>query len=250
MVASLAFLHGRRIYLNMLAGGFKTDLVALGDETPHDERYARTVEYTLILKRLLASSGPVSFEGDYYRLSNAVLGPPLPPELFPGILISGSSDAGLAAAHTIGATAVRYPNPTTEENDRNGEDVPVGIRVGVVARETSDEAWAVARVRFPADRKGQIAHALAMKASDSHWHSELSELGEELQEGPYWLHPFKNYKTFCPYLVGSYERVGAELAHYRRLGFTTFILDVPASREDFRHVELAFGLATTDTVRA
>jgi hypothetical protein len=48
MVASLAYLHGRRIYLNMLAGGFKNDLVAFGDATPHDERYERTTEYTLI----------------------------------------------------------------------------------------------------------------------------------------------------------------------------------------------------------
>src|SRR5512144_3169600 len=39
-VASLAPLHGRRIWLNMLAGGFRNDLVALGDVTPHDERYA------------------------------------------------------------------------------------------------------------------------------------------------------------------------------------------------------------------
>src|SRR3954466_13223305 len=53
MVASLAFMHGRRIYLNMLAGGFKNDLVALGDETPHDDRYERTTEYTRIILELL-----------------------------------------------------------------------------------------------------------------------------------------------------------------------------------------------------
>ena len=37
----------------MLAGGFKNDLVALGDQTEHDDRYARTVEYTQILTALL-----------------------------------------------------------------------------------------------------------------------------------------------------------------------------------------------------
>src|SRR3954471_10410628 len=30
MVSSLAYLHGRPVHLNMLAGGFKNDLVALG----------------------------------------------------------------------------------------------------------------------------------------------------------------------------------------------------------------------------
>jgi len=38
MVASFGHLQGRRIYLNMVAGGFKNDLVALNDTTPHDSR--------------------------------------------------------------------------------------------------------------------------------------------------------------------------------------------------------------------
>ena len=61
MVATLGFLHGRRLWLNMVAGGFKNDLVALNDETPHDKRYARLVEYTLIIKQLLESGAPVTF---------------------------------------------------------------------------------------------------------------------------------------------------------------------------------------------
>ena len=33
MVATLAYLYGRRLYLNMVAGGFKNDLQALDDPT-------------------------------------------------------------------------------------------------------------------------------------------------------------------------------------------------------------------------
>jgi alkanesulfonate monooxygenase len=51
MVASLAFLHGRRVYLNMVAGGFAHDLAALDDRTPHDQRYERLIEYTLIVQQ-------------------------------------------------------------------------------------------------------------------------------------------------------------------------------------------------------
>ena len=69
MVATLAFLHGRRVYLNLLAGGFKNDLVALGDDTPHDERYDRTVEYAQVVRALLTSSSGVSFAGRYYTLA-------------------------------------------------------------------------------------------------------------------------------------------------------------------------------------
>lgn len=38
IIASLSFLHQRPIYLNLVAGGFKKELEALGDTTPHDER--------------------------------------------------------------------------------------------------------------------------------------------------------------------------------------------------------------------
>src|SRR5256886_3109023 len=112
LVASFGHMYGRRIYLNMVAGGFKNHLVALNDTTPHDKRYDRLIEYTRIIRDLLAASLPVSDEGDYYTVSNLKLTPPLVPELFPGIFVSGSSDAGLAAAQAIGAVAVKYPKAT------------------------------------------------------------------------------------------------------------------------------------------
>ena len=242
LVASLAYLHGRRIYLNMVAGGFRNDLAALNDSTPHDPRYDRVVEYTLIVQRLLAGGEPVTFRGQYYTVTNLRMTPPLPPELMPGICISGSSPAGLAAARVLGATAVKYPKPPREERENSP---PMGIRVGVIARNTSEEAWSVARRRFPEDRRGQITHALAMKVSDSQWHRQLAALGDEppSDQNPYWLVPFKNYKTFCPYLVGSYDQVSRELSEYMRDGFSTFILDIPASEDDLQHTAVAFQAA-------
>jgi alkanesulfonate monooxygenase len=247
MVASLAFLHGRRIYLNVVAGGFKNDLLALGDRTPHDERYERAVEYTQILKALLSGDEPVTVEGRYYRVENLRMTPSLPPELAPGILISGSSEAGARAAEAISATRVKYPQPPGEEalHRVNGSG-PAGIRLGIITRPEADEAWDVAHRRFPEDRKGQITHKLAMKVSDSDWHNQLSRLGRHppSERNHYWLVPFENYKTFCPYLVGSYDRVGTEIAHYMALGFSTFILDVPASADDLEHTAAAFDHAS------
>src|SRR5438094_3458707 len=65
MVSSFAYMFGRRVYLNMVAGGFRNDLLALHDTTPHDKRYSRMIEYTLIIKELLSSSGPVTYEGEF-----------------------------------------------------------------------------------------------------------------------------------------------------------------------------------------
>lgn len=244
MVTSFAWLHGRRIYLNMVAGGFKNDLAALNDTTPHEKRYQRMTEYTTIIARLLAGAGPVSFAGEFYTVDKLKLAPPLPPELFPGIFLSGSSEDGLAAARALGATAIQYPKPAREyQGQAPTGAIPCGIRVGVISREGAEEAWEVARARFPEDRKGQLAHQLAMKVSDSVWHKQLSEMGPGTEPSPYWLVPFHNYKTMCPYLVGSHQQVADELAAYIAAGYRTFILDVPPDAEELHHTNVAFGRA-------
>src|SRR2546428_278907 len=104
MVSTLSYLYGRRMCLNMVAGGFKNDLIALNDTTPHDRRYDRLIEYTLIIRELLRGSA-VSNDGTFYHVKNLKLTPSLPGELFPGMFVSGSSEAGLVAAKAIGATA-------------------------------------------------------------------------------------------------------------------------------------------------
>jgi len=243
MVASFGHLYGRRIYLNMVAGGFKNDLIALNDTTPHDERYTRLVEYTTIIKLLLSTAAPVSFEGKFYKIDNLKMTPPLAPELFPGILMSGSSDAGLAAARSVGATAVQYPKPAADyHSNASADSEKTGIRVGIIARAKSADAWDVANVRFPGDRRGQLAHQLAMRVSDSVWHKQLSQMIEETGgvQGVYWMWPFQNYQTFCPYLVGSYEEVSEEISRYMRGGFHSFILDIPPSREELSHIQVVF----------
>ena len=173
MVSSLAYLHGRPVHLNMLAGGFKNDLVALGDETEHDDRYARTVEYTQILMALLRGE-TVTVDGRWHQVHNLRLAPALPPELMPEVLISGSSPAGRAAAEAIGATPIRYPEPLGAGSVTDA-DAPTGggVRMGIIARDDADEAWRVAHERFPATaRPGRPR--LAMRVSDSHWHHQLA----------------------------------------------------------------------------
>jgi alkanesulfonate monooxygenase len=247
LAASFGYLYSRRIYLNMVAGGFKNDLVTFNDTTPHDKRYTRLIEYTTIIKELLVSPAPVTFEGEFYKVDKLKMTPPLSADLFPGIFISGSSDAGLAAAKALNAMAIKYPKPAKEyEAEAALDGIDSGVRVGIIARSDEAEAWEIAEQRFPEDRKGQITHQLAMKVSDSFWHQQLSQTAKHTKtdRSPYWLRPFENYKTFCPYLVGSYDQVAEELARYMTLGYMTFILDVPPSQEELRHVNVVFDRAS------
>ncbi|MGH8641489.1 MAG: LLM class flavin-dependent oxidoreductase [Burkholderiales bacterium] len=248
MITSFACLYGRRLHLNMVAGGFKNDLVALNDQTPHDDRYLRLVEYTTIVQSLLRTANPVSFEGRYYKVTNLKLTPQLPVGLAPDILVSGSSEAGMDAAQELHATAVEYPKPPADYAAAPPVDIESrGIRIGIIARSGEDEAWSVARARYPEDRKGQLTHQLAMKVSDSSWHQQLSQLAQAAPgaENPYWLVPFQNYKAVCPFLVGSYDRVADELARYVDIGYRTFILEVPASEEEIGHTGVVFDRAVS-----
>ena len=59
--------------------------------------------------------------------------------------MSGSSDAGLAAAKAVDAVAVQYLKPAKEcEPAAALSGIRAGMRVGVIARETDEEAWTVA----------------------------------------------------------------------------------------------------------
>jgi alkanesulfonate monooxygenase len=248
MVTTLAFLHGRRVFLNMVAGGFRNDLLALNDHTPHDRRYDRLIEYTNIISGLLEQPNGLTFEGEFYQVRNLKLSPPMPEHLRPLIMMSGSSQAGLAAAAATKSRAIKYPMPTETERVADAADgVSTGIRIGIIARDAGDEAWSIAHERFPIDRRGQLVHELAMKTSDSEWHRQLSRAEERPagEESPYWMRPFHTYKTFCPYLVGSYERVAQEIASYTALGHRTLILDIPPSEDELRHIETVFGLVSS-----
>ena len=251
MVSTLGFLHNRRVFLNMVAGGFKNDLAALNDTTAHDQRYERLVEYTQIIQRLLEGS-TVTFAGQFYQVKDLHLSPQLSPELMPGILMSGSSEAGRAAARKTGAIAIQYPEPPGKsELTSPGEPGPNGIRIGIVTRPSEEEAWQVALARFPGDRKGQLTRQMAQKVSDSVWHQRLSEIskasanrGAPHASDAYWLHPFENYQTNCPYLVGSYDSVAAELARYMECGNRTYILDIPVAEDEFEHTGKVFQIAS------
>ena len=240
-IVSLSFMYKRRIDINWIAGGFKNDLLSLGDNTPHDERYERLFDYAQVIKGLLKSKGLFSHKGDYYMVDKVRMAPAIPEDMIPLELISGTSDAGIETANKLGATKVKYAKPLAEYNNEiQSENFDLGVRFGIIARDSSEEAWAIAHQRFPDDSIGEKAHVMATKVSDSSWHKEISNLQNKNPNDVYWLKPFHTYKTFCPYLVGSHQEVAEELAGYVRLGHTTVILDIMLEQKDFSNCRKVF----------
>jgi alkanesulfonate monooxygenase len=242
LVSTLTNLHGRQILINLVAGGFRNDLLALGDTTEHDDRYARLGEFGRIVAGLCQGEA-VTMAGRFYTVNGLHLTPSVPPTLQPAFVVSGSSAAGRGVAAALDATAVRYPLPPGGHDQLPGVG-RTGIRIGVIARADREDAWRVAHETFPADRAGQVAYAFTMKVSDSEWHRELS-LADTVAPGEstYWLHPFRQYQTFCPYLVGSYEEVASQISRYIDEGVDIVILDVPPNAEELSHSVRSLNLA-------
>ncbi|MFI5907479.1 LLM class flavin-dependent oxidoreductase [Dactylosporangium sp. NPDC051541] len=234
--ATLTFLHGRAVHLNLVTGGSRPQLEALGDgETGHDERYARIREYTRIVRQLLESPRPVTFAGRFFQVQAASLPHRPPGPLRPRLVLSGSSDAAVSCADELGILRFAYPLPVSEYPGGRS-----GIRLGVIARDSAQDAWRAAQARFPGDPMGERRHRVVRGLSDSHWYAALSAVESA---GCYWLHPFRTYRTFCPYLVGSYAEVGAYLAGYFARGVESVILDIPAGEDDLHHARIAFDRA-------
>lgn len=251
-VATLSALYTRRLGLNIVAGGFRDDLLSLGDSTTHDPRYERLIEYGLIVRGLLDGDDALTFEGRFHRVDHLRVTPPVPEALRPSWFVPATSDAGRRAALALSATPVCVPPLLPEPDfDEATSAIAPAVRLGVVARETTSEAWENAMRRFPADRTRQVEHRLDMVLSDSSWHRDLTHRAEEEPDaaGPYWLHPFRNRLSPVPFLVGDHRQVSREIARLVEAGCGTFLLDTPASADDLRHtraaLERGWSLATT-----
>jgi alkanesulfonate monooxygenase len=248
MISTIGFVYRRQVDLNLVTGGFTDHLRALGDVLDHAERYERLVEYAKVIERLLRGGGPVSHLGDFYGLNRASLHPPLEPELSPRIFLSGASADCVSAQRSVGAVRLSYPRAIHEYAADPSALAGTGMRVGIIARDSADEAWRVARRRFPVDQFGEELHDVAAGLVESQWHQDLSRDAQRTTRSTgaaYWMYPFRTYKTFCPYLVGTYADVGDLLGRYRDLGITTIILDVPAEEDDLHHAVTALAHART-----
>lgn len=244
MVASLTHLYQRRIYLNMVTGTALNHMEALGDCLTHDERYARMQEYILIIKSLTGSTKPFSMTGRFYKLKNAVLPAGMAPELCPEFVLAGQSSAAREICGRTGATGMQMLSSKLE----NGVGDASGIHFGLVTRPQKDEAWMVADRLFPARAEDRAVLDLSMRNTDSVWKLRMKYEADQpnVAESGYWLEPFRNCKADCPYFTGSYQQAAVLISGLIRGGIKMFILDIPATEEEYYHISQAFKLAEHD----
>ena len=249
-ISAIARLYSRAVDLNFVAGGFPFDMAALDDRLEHDARYERLSEYGSILLKLLRGQR-VTLHGRYYKVAGLHLNDPLEESLLPRVTVAGSSPAGRKCAASLSAVPVMYPEPVVNSGgqERLPESVkvgPAGIRIGILARDTSDAAWKAAEAWLPGEARNSFVHESILVATDSYWLRQLTQLSTDyvkLRRDVYWLGPFNRGESFCPYLVGSYEDVAMYMSRYILAGVKVIILDCPRADHDLFHAYTALDRA-------
>lgn len=244
IVSTLAHLYGRSVDLNFVTGSSRTHLRVVGNQLDHDSRYGRLVEFATIIRSLLTEPEPVVFDGAHYSVGAALLQPPLPSHLSPAMFVAGSSDACVAAATALQVPRLTYPRDAGEyENDpaMAAKLAGNGLRIGILARDSSERAWAEANRRYPRDALRTSMTAARVRNDESSWMRSLLTDPQPTRrpDSPYWLQPFRTSREFCPFLIGSHVEVGDYLARYLRFGVRTLIMNVPREPDDVPNAMVA-----------
>ncbi|NEQ71415.1 MAG: class I SAM-dependent methyltransferase, partial [Symploca sp. SIO2D2] len=155
------------------------------------------------------------------------------------------------ASSVENAVSVIHPEPDAVETHMNScSGAGKAVRVGIIARESGCEAREEALDRFPKSRRGEMREKVALASSDSEWRKRLSSIADDYLDvrGVYWLGPFKSFRGSLPYLAGSYEEAGREVASYRKNGYDALITTGFNDAEEFLHIRMTLS-ASEDYVR-
>jgi alkanesulfonate monooxygenase len=151
MAATYQRQSGGRLLLNVVTGGESTEQRAFGDFLDKDERYARTDEF-LEVARTLWTGASVDFQGKHIAVEGARL--TRLPDPVPPVYFGGSSPAAgrIAARHADVYLTWGEPPAAVAEKvawiralaAAEGRSPAFGVRLHVITRDTSDQAWAEA----------------------------------------------------------------------------------------------------------
>ncbi|MDR3516450.1 MAG: FMNH2-dependent alkanesulfonate monooxygenase [Azospirillaceae bacterium] len=261
MAASLDRLSGGRILFNVVVGGDPAELAGDGITLDHDARYAHAAEFFTVWKRLLAGER-VSYQGRYIQVEEARQVFPAVQKPYPPLYFGGSSPAGHETAAEHFDLYLTWGEPVAEVRRKiedvrrraadKGRTVRFGIRLHVIVRETTDEAWAAA------DRL--ISHVTPAVIEDAQ--KTFSRFDSEGQRRQSQLHarhagkPTREALEIAPNLwagvglvrggagtalVGDAQTVADRIKEYEDLGIDTLVLSgYPHLEEAYRTAELLF----------
>ncbi|MGZ4553752.1 MAG: LLM class flavin-dependent oxidoreductase [Mycobacteriaceae bacterium] len=235
-----------RLLLNVVTGGESSEQRAYGDFLDKEQRYARCGEFLDVVRRLWVDNGPVTFAGRYVTVDNAVLG--RVPDPVPPVFFGGSSPAAGTVASQFADTYLTWGEPLAavaakidwirDLAEIRGRTLEYGIRLHVISRDTSAQAWAEADRLLNGLDPATIEKAQASLArSESEGQRRMRELhsggaGYSQSSDARSLEVSPNLWTGVGLvrggagtaLVGSHEEVADRIAEYAAVGLDHFVL--------------------------
>ncbi|WP_316744685.1 LLM class flavin-dependent oxidoreductase [Streptomyces sp. MK7] len=238
---------GGRLLLNVVTGGESHEQRGYGDFLDKDARYARTDEFLQVV-RALWDGGTVDLAGEHLRVEDARLA--RVPDPVPEIYFGGSSPAAgeVAARHAEVYLTWGEPPAAVAEKiawirslaDKEGRNIRFGIRLHVITRDTSEQAWAETRRLLDGfDPETVTAVQAGLARSESEGQKRMLALHGGGRDGLE-IHP--NLWAGIGLvrggagtaLVGSHTEVAERITEYHRLGIDEFVLS------GYPHLEEAY----------
>ena len=256
MAASFDRHSNGRLLINVVAGGDPVELAGDGCWLSHDERYEAAREVREVWKGVL-SGQVVDLEGKHITVKGAQqLFPPVS-QPHPPVYFGGSSPAAhdLAARHvdlylSWGEPLDEVAKKIADLRQRAaayGRTLRFGLRVHVIVRDSTEEAWRAADALISKLDDQVIANAQhTLGRADSEGQRRMAALHggrrDRLEIAPnLWAGVGLVRGGAGTALVGDGPTVAARLREYAELGIDTFVLSgYPHLDEAYRVAELVF----------
>ncbi|MGG7447942.1 FMNH2-dependent alkanesulfonate monooxygenase [Kosakonia oryzendophytica] len=254
--ATLDRLSNGRALFNLVTGSDPQELAGDGVFLDHTERYAASSEFTHVWRRLLEGE-TVDFQGKHVHVRGAKLFFPPVQQPRPPLYFGGSSDVAQDLAAEQVDLYLTWGEPPEQVKEKiaqvrakaaaHGRSVRFGIRLHVIVRETTAEAWQAADNLISHLDDETIAKAQAAFArQDSVGQQRMAALHNgqrgNLEISPnLWAGPGLVRGGAGTALVGDGPTVAARINEYAALGIDSFILSgYPHLEEAYRVGELLF----------
>ncbi|WEO99227.1 LLM class flavin-dependent oxidoreductase [Streptomyces sp. FXJ1.172] len=238
---------GGRLLLNVVTGGESHEQRAYGDFLDKDARYRRTGEFLHIVRQLWEGKS-VDLHGEHLQVEDAKLS--RVPDPVPEVYFGGSSPAAGEVAARYADVYLTWGEPPAQVAEKiagirklaaeHGRTLRFGIRLHVITRDTSAEAWAeVDRLLDGFDRETVEAVQAGLARSESEGQQRMLALHGGSREGLE-IHP--NLWAGIGLvrggagtaLVGSHDEVVERIKEYHALGIDEFVLS------GYPHLEEAY----------
>ncbi|MEV6193710.1 LLM class flavin-dependent oxidoreductase [Streptomyces sp. NPDC051920] len=238
---------GGRLLLNVVTGGESHEQRAYGDFLDKDARYRRTGEF-LDIVRDLWDGRTVDLAGEHLRVEDARL--TRVPDPVPEIYFGGSSPVAGEVAARHADVYITWGEPPAQVAEKiawirglaakEGRTLRFGIRLHVITRDTSEQAWAEARRLLDGFDPATVASVQeGLGRSESEGQRRMLALHGGGRDGLE-IHP--NLWAGIGLvrggagtaLVGSHEEVADRIGEYHALGIDEFVLS------GYPHLEEAY----------